>query len=505
MAVPPAPASFRYTCTDHVSAIRPEHHALDTAEIAAMRAVANDWLGEDVVRQPVRFILYTYWYPLPQPPLDAAGEARWKRVIDTFHGMGGDTLLLTPLHHGPLPEGKPDASFDWAPANSAAARVLAYAQAQGLACGFYSGVAAGNRNHGNSAALPFAPEIAAWKKVDRHGQRGAENCIACDAYAEWFSAVQQNTINRLDLRAWSWDPGPGNGNFCWSATHAHLPGQGAYKGWRNSSAIIHRLRAETKGGLFVQGFYGRKEYGLWGLRDTDQHEAYWEQQVEWGASLHPQLSSERMNADGVRLQAWWCQNFRFLPPAQNHPLVHRITHQCQMDDHADQLWDRQAWRYAVLSALAVGNGLTACILPEDPATVPGYAEFLARWLAWARAHADLIPRQVCFGAQVESGGVDGYGRIDGERGVVFLCNPAPRPALAHCTLARGRTVRSGLIPLIEAHPRAGVYCLDAASGAVAWAADDPLTLEVPTQEVLVLELCRDDGQARALRGWRSIQ
>ncbi len=135
----------------------------------------------------------------------------------------------------------------------------------------------------------------------------------------------------------------------------------------------------------MQGFYERKEYGLWGLRDTDQHEAYWEQQVEWGASLHPQLSSERMNADGVRLQAWWCQNFRFLPPAQNHPLVHRITHQCQMDDHADQLWDRQAWRYAVLSALAVGNGLTACILPEDPATVPGYAEFLARWLAWARA------------------------------------------------------------------------------------------------------------------------
>ncbi|MCC7360545.1 MAG: hypothetical protein IT317_13770 [Anaerolineales bacterium] len=472
------------------------NHALDTAEIAAMRAIADDWLGESIVRQPIRFILYTYWYPLPQPPLDAAGESRWMQVADTFHELGGNLLLFTPLHHAPLPDTTPNAYFDWAPAGSSAERVLQHAQSLGLACGFYSGVAAGNRDYGNSAALPFAPDIAAWKKIDRHGHLSAENCLACDAYAEWFRAVQQNTIDRLGLRSWSWDPGPGHGNFCWSTEHGHLPGQGAYKGWRNSSTIMRRLRAESRGGLFIQGFYGRKEYGLWGLRDSDQHEAYWEQQVEYGASLHPQLASERMNADGVRLQAWWCQNFRFLPPAQNHPLVHRITQQCQEDCRQDQLWDRQAWRYAVLSALAVGNGLTACILPEDAASVPGYAEFLAHWLAWARLHADLIPRQVCFGAQVEIGGVDGYGRIDGDRGVIFLCNPALRPTLARFTLREAGLSVSGPFHLVEFHPRPSVYSLDAASGAVAWSADDPLTVEVPAQEVVVLEVRRDDGHAR---------
>ena len=64
---------------------------------------------------------------------------------------------------------------------------------------------------------------------------------------------------------------------------------------------------------------------------TTSTRRYWEQQVEWGASIHPELSSDRMNADGVRLQAWWAQNFRFLPASLNHALVGRITQYC-MDD-----------------------------------------------------------------------------------------------------------------------------------------------------------------------------
>ena len=179
---------------------------------------------------PERFrsILYTYWFPLPQPPLDEAGVTRWIHAIDTFADLGGDLLMTTPLVRSSLPDASQDGFWDVAPDGSGAARVLHHARSRGVGVGLYMGVAAGNLEHGNAAALDYpagAPD--AWKKVDEDGTVSGENCMASDAYLDWSVAVQANTIERFGLAGWSWNPGPGNGRFCFATGHGHLPGQGS--------------------------------------------------------------------------------------------------------------------------------------------------------------------------------------------------------------------------------------------------------------------------------------
>ena len=131
-----------------------------------------------------------------------------------------------------------------------------------------------------------------------------------------------------------------------------MPGKGEYKGWRTSTELLQRLK-EKHPDLYLMSFYGRKEYGLWGFKYFDQHESYWEETVPYGASIHPDLHADRVNADGIRLQSWWNQNFRFMPPQINDVLAHRIQ-EGFWDTRLSKAWDYNGWKYSVMSGLACG-------------------------------------------------------------------------------------------------------------------------------------------------------
>ena len=460
------------------------HVPLDWNEVQGLRQFALDYLAP---RQD-RFlsILYMYWYPLEQLPDNPELETRYKRVIDNFHALSGDLIIFNPLVRYERPTGDTASFWNVAPEGSTAQRILRHADDQGVKYGFYMGVAA-QGDRGNACNLPFVPEKPEWKRLGPLGGVSGENCLACDEFGQWWYAVQRNTIARHNLHLWSWDPGPGHGLFCYSDQHGHVPGKGGYKGWRNSTELLRQLKAEFPD-LYLMAYYGRKEYGLWGFQNFDQHESYWEQTIFYGASVHADLHDDRVNADGARLQSWWNENFRFLPTVMNHALTHRIGEH-SYDARLPKVWDHGGWRYSLMSGIASSGSVTACILPEDVGLVPGLQEFYNRWLGWARQNFAYVKYNVALGDQVRPGGVDVWARINGDRGFLFLCNPAPRPARKELALDEQLGLsRPGQYTLQELHPQDRVDWFDPVSRRSVFAAGETVTVEVPAFEVLLLEL-----------------
>ena len=476
--------------------------ALDLAEINVLRSIVRDFLSP--IDSKLRFVLYTYWLPLPRLPETKEDVRIWIDMIDDFADLGGDLLLTVPLVLPKVPDVSSKSFWNLEPEGSIAAQIMNYARSRGLEIGYYMGVAADNLPFGNEPGLglpidgPFS-----WRKKTLLGDFGLENCLASDEYLEWLSKVHANTIRRFNLTAWSWDPGPGDGRDCFSSEHGHTPGFGDYKGWLAGQKHIAELHREFPG-LYIQGFYGQKEDGTWGLRGITQHEGYWEQQCEWGAGIYPDLSSERLNANGVRQQAWWSQNFRFAPAELNHALFGRMSQMCLDPLELGRTFDHWGWRFGLLSALAVGGSPTAATIPTRGEPEWVRSEF-AHWVEWAKSTAAPLEVDVAGGSQVRIGGVDWYLRSTATGTWLFLANPAPRMARAEINLshysARERIVGRRLRRL---HPAPGeLFEFIGKSDVVPDSA--VFEIEVPAYEVIVLQVEELDNDVQAEAKQRDLQ
>jgi hypothetical protein len=396
---------------------------IDRNEMRAMRAFALDYLSP--AQKTFLNINYQFFHPLPQMPRAEKDKRYFTKTIDVFSGIGGDMIIFKPLH----PYRKPDAGrpyWDVVPDDpgQTARQISDYARSKGVSYGFYMGCAA-HGTEGNAAGLPFRPDRPEWKKSDAAGRRAPDNCLASDGFYEWWFEVQNRTIRKYGLSNWSWDPSLGSGMNCYDESHGHIAGKGAYKGWRRAIELMGRLKAANPG-LFIQGFYGTKQFGLWGLRHVDQHEVYNEQTIIV-STRHNQISDDRQNADGLRFQNNWSMRFRFTPAAIGHALVHRIS-EGGFDPDLTRAWDYAGWKYGVMSALAVAGAVMPTILPYESGLVPGYTGFYRKWLRWAKDNFEYVNYTEPFGEQVEPGAVDGYARIKGDHGFVFLFNGNPRPS-----------------------------------------------------------------------------
>lgn len=394
---------------------------LDRNETRAMRAFALDYL--DPAQKRFLNINYQFFHPLPQMPHTEQQKDYFTKTINTFAEIGGDMIIFKPLHRYTKPDaGKP--FWDVVPddTNQVARQICNYARAKGISYGFYMGIAA-HGSEGDAGGLPFRPDKPEWKKTDAAGRRAPDNCLACDEYFDWWFAVQNNTIQKYKLANWSWDPSLGSGMNCHDESHGHIAGQGAYKGWRNCMELMRRLKAANPG-LFIQGFYGTKNFGLWGLKHVDQCEVYNEQTIIV-SSRHNQISDDRQNADGLRFQNNWSMRFRFTPAVIGHALVHRIS-EGGFDPELVKAWDFAGWQYSFMSALAVAGSVMPTILPYETDLVPGYVGFYKKWQRWAKDNFDYVNCTEPFGEQVQPGAVDGYARIKGDHGFIFLFNGNPR-------------------------------------------------------------------------------
>jgi hypothetical protein len=396
---------------------------IDRNESRAMRAFALDYLAP--VQNTVQNINYQFFHPLPQKPTTEDDKRYFLKTIDTFADIGGDMIIFRPLH----PYRKPDAVTPFwnvipDDKNATARQIADYARQKGISYGFYMGCAA-HGNEGNAAGLPFRPDRSEWKKMDAAGRRAQDNCLGCDDFFSWWFQVQDTTIKKYQLSNWSWDPSLGSAMNCYDESHGHIAGQGAYKGWRRCIELAGRLKHDNPG-LFIQGFYGVKHFGLWGMKHMDQHEVY-NEQTACVCTHHTQISDDRQNADGLRFQNYWCMRFRFLPTVMGHALVHRMC-EGPFDRELIKAWDFYGWRYGLMSALAVSGSVMPAILPYESDLVPGYKEFYRKWTRWAADNFEYIQYTEPFGEQVQPGTIDGYARIKGDHGFVFLFNGNPRPS-----------------------------------------------------------------------------
>ena len=459
---------------------------IDRNESRAMRAFALDYLTP--AQKGFLNINYQFFHPLPQMPSNEGDKSYFLKTINTFADIGGDRIIFKPLH----PYRKPDAATAYwnvlPDDETATARQIAqYAEAKGISYGFYLGCAA-HGGEGNAAGLPFRPDRPEWKKMDAAGRRAPDNCIGCDEFYQWWFRVQDNTIKKYKLSNWSWDPSLGSAMNCYDETHGHIAGRGAYKGWRRCIELTGRLKQENPG-LFIQAFYGTKQFGLWGLKDVDGHEVY-NEQTACVSTHHTQISDDRQNADGLRFQNYWSMRFRFLPTVIGHPLVGRMS---------EGTWDRElvkacdfyGWQYSLMSALAVSGSIMPAILPYESDLLPGYKEFYKKWTAWAKANFDYVQYTEPFGEQVQPGAVDGYARIKGDHGFIFLFNGNPRSS--RITFEVGDEINlqeEGDYEFLEIYPaEAPVIVLDDHGNSV-FAHGQKAALTVPANECKLLELRR---------------
>lgn len=461
------------------------HIPIDRNESRAMRAFALDYLAP----APNGFlnINYQFFHPLPQMPRSDADKFYFRKAIDTFADIGGNMIIFNPLH----PYTKPDAGrgyWNVLPDDSAApARQIAdYATSKGISYGFYMGCAA-HGGEGNAGGLPFRPDKPQWKKMDAAGRRAPDNCLGCDEFFQWWLLVHDNTINRYKLGNWSWDPSRGSGMNCYDEAHGHIAGQGGYKGWRRCMELGRRLK-ENHPGLFIQAFYGTKQFGLWGLKDVDGHEVY-NEQTACVSTHHTQISDDRQNADGLRFQNYWSMRFRFLPAVIGHPLVGRMS-EGPWDRELVKACDYYGWQYSLMSALAVSGSIMPAILPYESDLLPGYKEFYAKWTAWAKVNFEYVKYTEPFGEQVQPGAVDGYARIKGDHGFVFLFNGNPRPS--RITFEVGDEINlqeKGDYEFVELYPTEGAIVLDD-QGRSAFSLGQTASVTVPANACKLLELRR---------------
>ena len=391
------------------------------SEIQAFRHYTDNYFECD--KKLFKFMVYDFFGNMTQRPENNEEYQAYLKHIDTAAEMGCDTILLNPLFPNKIPDANENSYWELFPNNTYAENILVYAKSKGLKVGMYTGTA-GNSEYGNSSMICYA-DTEQWKKKDIKGNISTENCLADDSFTDWYIKVQSNTIKKYGLDLWSWDPGPGNGFFCFNNSHGHIPGAGAYKGFRNSLKVMRRLKEEFPN-LYIEGFHGNKEYGLWGFKYIDQHEAFWENEVYVMNPIYSDLSVDRITANNIRQQSVWNHYFRFMPETLNHGITHRMIQSCWMKLlDLDKVFDYVGWKYALLSSIAVGGSITPTILPYEPDKIHGYVDFYKKWIEFAKNIFPLSRYTIPFGAQVGCG-IDGYSKILKNEGFVFLFNPFPQ-------------------------------------------------------------------------------
>lgn len=390
------------------------------SEINEFGKYTSNYFGCD--EKEFKFMTYDFFGNLPQRPQNEKEYQAYIEHIDAVAAIGCDTILLNPLFPNKIPDEDENSFWELFPENTYAEKILMHTRNIGLKIGMYTGTA-GNGKYGNSSMIGYADNNQ-WKKTDVLGNIGEENCIADDNFVEWYIKVQINTIKKYNLDVWAWDPGPGNAFFCHSKNHGHLPGKGAYKGFRNTLKIMKALK-EAVPGLYYQGFHGNKEYGLWGFKYIDQHEAFWENEVYVMNPVFDDLSVDRVTADNIRQQSVWNYYFRFMPATLNHGIANRMIQANWMGlVDLDYVFDYTGWKYALLSSVAYGGPITNTIVPRNPEKIKGYIEFYNEWIEFAKENFKYSKCTIPFGSQVGCG-IDAVSKIIDNNGYIFLFNPFP--------------------------------------------------------------------------------
>jgi len=329
-------------------------------------------------------------------------------------------------------------------------------------------------------------------------------CQGSDAYIDWLIGITEKCFTEAKAHGatvgnWWWDMNGINldelsGIDCGATNHSHLPGDARYAWWKGTQKLFRVLR-ERHPETALAMCWSIKRGGPWILKDVSTEENLAE---NWrGLVADDRARMVLSAADELRLQHWYCQNYRFMPPSKNL---------------AQLFFDRREdpdWRYSLMSCLASGvRRIFAMDLPVYGKTMaptvwadpggPGLyspgnrliwmsmneiAPDLAKWKKWATSNLKALGvKRDLFGQPCREEGIDGSAHMIGDHGFVFLFNPWSHyhagsiPFDSRILLTAGKRYRVDML-----YPNSGRSCGSFRHG-------DSLVVELPPRAAYLLEI-----------------
>jgi hypothetical protein len=189
---------------------------------------------------------------------------------------------------------------------------------------------------------------------------------------------------------------------CYAPNHGHRPGLNAYLDFRNVEWMMAELRKRNPQ-AFLEIYWGVKRGMPWSMAGFSGCESWYE-------SNSPQDD---------RMQAWYNQNYRFLPPYQNF---------AQLKGYTDA-----EFRKSLISCLGTSSHLQIGV-GINLLDRPGNQEFFRKWVEWGNANHRFLNVKVDLFGQPWAAELDGGSRIIDDRGYIFLFNESAADRLAQIPL-----------------------------------------------------------------------
>lgn len=349
--------------------------------------------------------------------------------------------------------------------------VANYARQKGIASGMMEAVP--NSFYGTMDAwLVRTPDGQPWGKRDRI-------CLANPDFIRWYVGeyarmVREHHLYMLawDSPVWFWLQFPEPVYECYAKNHGHTPGDVRYAVWRGLASLYEGLHAQFPR-LAMRVAAGFEPGYPWILKHINEH--------------HTGMYDNEPGG------SWWeSRNYRFIPAyktgtsmaaANREQLRYLFFRSLSVSDHA-MLWytDYSTGRSGLPSA-------------------PGERQFFHKWMNWADANlAYLRVRRDLFrepwgddfvnGNHVDMEGnfpwpdpqIHGSAHCIGDRGFIFLFNPAKRERVAEVPVNHWLGLETGeQFGVRELFPQEGRSRGNYARGTV-------MKVAVPAQSAMLLEV-----------------
>jgi hypothetical protein len=301
-------------------------------------------------------------------------------------------------------------------------QVVEYARKQGFTTGGM-----------DEPARSYLIDRADLKILTKDGKRLTSNCFANKWYTDWYLEQIDRALSENDeLVMWGWDWGwldrTLSANFaeyglcykfpgCWDRSHGHASGNCGYQAYRNVKRFLAELKKRHPDKM-LRVCWGVKSCGPWLMRVFDEAEMLSENILYYtpeGMSL----------ADENRFQAWFTQNYKFIPNYKNMSEVHP---RC----------DSRGMEYSLLSAISISDHTQFGELPfmyENKQKEESDQRFWRKWRRWADEHFNYLRvKRDLFGHPFRSDCIDGSAHIINDNGFIFIFNPTEKDIIAEIPL-----------------------------------------------------------------------
>lgn len=279
-------------------------------------------------------------------------------------------------------------------------------------------------------------------------QRRQANCLACGPFYDWLETITlDDALGTGMYDAWCMDGDFwGTGAYvnttipvtCLAEGHDHLPGDSNYACQRRLDRLIAEVRRRHPE-IYIAMCRPPMDLGVWANRHVDACFTL----IESGTG-----GSNIAAGDEVRTASRIRVHHHFFP----HWLDWSLLFPSYAGEPYPQ-WPAGHIDYLMLSALSCSPNLLFYLPAKAGIPAEDKAE-IRKWLDWGRRNEKLLRVRHDLFDWPGKGKVDGSAHLIGDRGLIFLFNPAQTEQTAEFALTPESTGFTGTVPveISQEHP-----------------------------------------------------